>query len=372
MSENTKICPYCGEEIQVTAKKCKHCGEWLVIQEKDKPKAPLHIGAWIEGLIALILIIIAFNVPYNDMYAAILLVIYIGMHIYLLPSLIADKKRTKYTLPIFLLNLFLGATGIVWLGCLIWAICLTNKNSNREPLTEEEVEPQEKSINKPNESCTNNEQDIPNEIKIWNWGAFWANWLWGIPNKSYQTFWVFVPFFGFIWMIVCGLKGNEWAWKNKKWSSIEEFEKSQYKWALVTNIIATITILISVILCLAFFNISKETIEHETEVLEAKNPVEQCKDALGKTNLSNEDVIICEKDMGINVYGKTETPNTSSGYAIDDEEVKTHEFMGINIDYNPKHSTEQEVENAAVECFNNGKTTKEELYQCVGIRLRWF
>lgn len=25
----TKICPYCAEEIKVDAKKCKHCGEWL-------------------------------------------------------------------------------------------------------------------------------------------------------------------------------------------------------------------------------------------------------------------------------------------------------------------------------------------------------
>lgn len=25
----TKNCPYCGEEILTTAKKCKHCGEWV-------------------------------------------------------------------------------------------------------------------------------------------------------------------------------------------------------------------------------------------------------------------------------------------------------------------------------------------------------
>ena len=29
-----KICEYCAEEIQVDAKKCKHCGEWL--QKNDE------------------------------------------------------------------------------------------------------------------------------------------------------------------------------------------------------------------------------------------------------------------------------------------------------------------------------------------------
>lgn len=35
MSENTKTCPFCGEEIMETAKKCKHCGEWLDRQSEE-------------------------------------------------------------------------------------------------------------------------------------------------------------------------------------------------------------------------------------------------------------------------------------------------------------------------------------------------
>ena len=28
-AKETKICPYCAEEIKLEAKKCKHCSEWL-------------------------------------------------------------------------------------------------------------------------------------------------------------------------------------------------------------------------------------------------------------------------------------------------------------------------------------------------------
>ncbi len=34
--DQTKICPYCGEEILAVAKKCKHCGEWLDGTHSDR------------------------------------------------------------------------------------------------------------------------------------------------------------------------------------------------------------------------------------------------------------------------------------------------------------------------------------------------
>ncbi len=33
---NTKLCPYCSEQILITAKKCKHCGEWLEDNNEHK------------------------------------------------------------------------------------------------------------------------------------------------------------------------------------------------------------------------------------------------------------------------------------------------------------------------------------------------
>lgn len=39
MNEDVKICPYCGEEININAIKCKHCGESLIEQKNTQELA---------------------------------------------------------------------------------------------------------------------------------------------------------------------------------------------------------------------------------------------------------------------------------------------------------------------------------------------
>ena len=72
---------------------------------------------------------------------------------------------------------------------------------------------------------------VPSEIKGWNWGAFWLGWIWGIRNRTWIAFLEFIPYFGIVWAFILGAKGNKWAWQNQKWDSIEQFKKSQHRWA---------------------------------------------------------------------------------------------------------------------------------------------
>jgi hypothetical protein len=74
--------------------------------------------------------------------------------------------------------------------------------------------------------------DIPEEIKGWSWGGFLWSWIWGIGNNTWIALLALIPFPGLalVIAIVLGVKGREWAWKNKHWNSVEDFKKTQRNW----------------------------------------------------------------------------------------------------------------------------------------------
>lgn len=87
---------------------------------------------------------------------------------------------------------------------------------------------------------------LPHDFrKDFNWGAFFGTWIWGIINNSYHTFWIWVlgctPV-GFYYQLLCGLKGNEWAYKNRKWSSDTEFKTSQEKQSIAFVVLSLIVV----------------------------------------------------------------------------------------------------------------------------------
>ncbi len=73
---------------------------------------------------------------------------------------------------------------------------------------------------------------VPDEIKGWNWGAFLMPWLWPFTNHVWIGLLCFVPQIGWLMAIALGSKGNEWAWKSKRWRSIEHFKAHQRGWAI--------------------------------------------------------------------------------------------------------------------------------------------
>ncbi len=107
--------------------------------------------------------------------------------------------------------------------------------------------------------------EIPVEIKGWNWGAFFLNWIWGIGNNSYRPFLTFIPIVGLIMPFVCGAKGNKWAWTNKRWDSVDHFKSTQRKWA-IAGITITPAFVFSIVLSVTL--IMKSSVAYKTSLQE--------------------------------------------------------------------------------------------------------
>lgn len=103
--------------------------------------------------------------------------------------------------------------------------------------------------NAPNNSGRGVQSTLPDELRGWNWGAFLMNWIWGIGNNTWLALLCFIPLVNIVMPIVLGIKGNEWAWQNKYWPSVEEFRRVQRIWTIV----GVCFLAFSILLCIAMF-----------------------------------------------------------------------------------------------------------------------
>lgn len=117
------------------------------------------------------------------------------------------------------------------------------------------------------------ESNIPPEIKGWNWGAFFLNWIWGIGNSTYIALLMFIPVVNLVMPFVLGAKGNKWAWQNRVWRDIDHFKQTQRKWAitgllLVFILLPLFLLLISNLLKGEAYELSLAEINSNPEVAE--------------------------------------------------------------------------------------------------------
>jgi serine/threonine protein kinase len=92
--------------------------------------------------------------------------------------------------------------------------------------------PRKEEFNNSGCGIQNTNETVPDEILGWNWGAFFMPWCWLWTNQVWIGLLCFFPSIGFLMSIALGAKGNEWAWKSRRWRSIEHFKQHQRGWAI--------------------------------------------------------------------------------------------------------------------------------------------
>jgi serine/threonine-protein kinase len=96
---------------------------------------------------------------------------------------------------------------------------------------------------------------VPQEVPGWNWGAFFFPGLWCIPNQVWIGLiaWsdlslITLPFtMGMTWpmmAIILGVKGNEWAWKSRRWKSVKAFKRHQRLWAIAGFLLVSVLMIV--------------------------------------------------------------------------------------------------------------------------------
>lgn len=110
-------------------------------------------------------------------------------------------------------------------------------------------------IVKPDNSSGMGEGAPVSITKIFNWGAFLFNWIWGIKYQKWILLialaLLFIPY-GFIGSFIislwAGMKGNQWAWEEVQYKNEADFHYAQKKWVKAWFILFGILFVITIAL----------------------------------------------------------------------------------------------------------------------------
>lgn len=210
-----------------------------------------------------------------------------------------------------------------------------------------------------NNSGQGNAQSVPSEVKGWNWGAFFLTWIWGIGNNVWLALLALFPGLNLIIAIILGVKGREWAWQNKRWSSVEDFKHSQRTWAIV-GLILTIVFIIPMLVFTSIMSVA---------LLATLNPAEQVAKAndARATNNAMEIVNANERYFAANqMYPWQLAPEKVAKY-ISSDDIKTEDwFSKLVSTHNISASFAQELseqKNAMVLVTNDSDDSALVCYQ---------
>ena len=86
--------------------------------------------------------------------------------------------------------------------------------------------------------------ELPADLRGFNWGAFFLNWIWGIRHKVSWAWWALIPVVNIFIAFKLGFQGNELAWKNCEWEDEIHFDEVEREWTMWGIGIAIITYLL--------------------------------------------------------------------------------------------------------------------------------
>ena len=106
-------------------------------------------------------------------------------------------------------------------------------------------------------------------LSEWSWGAFVLYPIWGFFNGCW---WMFLVWFGVLLLslipflnilsgigalvlaIVFGINGRKWAWENRIWNSVEDFESTQGTWDKVGLVLFILSLVVVPLTLIIFFS----------------------------------------------------------------------------------------------------------------------